>query len=238
MKSKIILIIIINLILVGEICNYINKENLNNQKQIIKEMEEAENDNNITLLNESHEKYVSYVDESKKKIEKALNDIGIETSNEESFETMARIISNINPEISFESLASHSQTSGFVAGSHNEFYFSNMQDYDVCGFAFVGNCGNINAAATSLQTFKLYYSDDNINWNLFNSGTRTRYTKNIGNFSSGDYLYIKGLNNVNSYPNLTYNFSSEYEKHPYWKLDFNPSDNETNINMQIHLLGK
>ena len=58
-------------------------------------MTETEYENNITSLNASHEEYANHIKESKKKIASALTEKGVETSNEETLETMANNIKSI-----------------------------------------------------------------------------------------------------------------------------------------------
>ena len=94
-RKIITILIIVNLILVGIICNLINKGNVNNQKQILKEMTETEYENTITELNQSYEDYAKNIKESKKKIASAITEKGVKTSNEETLENMANNIKNI-----------------------------------------------------------------------------------------------------------------------------------------------
>lgn len=95
-RKVITVLIIINLILVGIIYNLINRINVNNKKQIIKEMTEIEYENYITELNISHTDYANYIDESKAKIASAITDMGVETSNQETLEIMAENIRTIS----------------------------------------------------------------------------------------------------------------------------------------------
>lgn len=99
--NKIItVLIIINLILIGIIYNFISKVNVNNKKQIIKEMTETEYEDNITSLNQSHTDYANYIQESKAQIASAITEMGVETSNDETLETMVNNIKSISNGIS------------------------------------------------------------------------------------------------------------------------------------------
>lgn len=105
MKSKkiITILIITNLLLIGTVCNLVNKLNLTMQKQIIKGMNETEEEaNEVTELNNqintlqiSHEEYSKYIQNKKEEIAVALTEMGVETSVEETIETMINNIRNI-----------------------------------------------------------------------------------------------------------------------------------------------
>ena len=97
MKNKkiIILLIIINITLMGIICSFINKNGIIKEKQIIKEMTEIEYDNSINELNKSHEEYAIQVQNNKTKIATALTDMGVDTSENASIDTIISNIRNI-----------------------------------------------------------------------------------------------------------------------------------------------
>ena len=94
-RKLITVLIIIILILMCAIYNLMNKVNVSSQKQIIKEMNEAEYESSITSLNKSNEEYVNHIEESKKIIARAITDKGVETSEEDTLEIMASNIKNI-----------------------------------------------------------------------------------------------------------------------------------------------
>lgn len=100
-RRKIItILIIVNLTLISMTYNLKNIVNVNNQKQVIKEMTENEQVTNLqTQINNlqlSHKEYTNYIQESKSKIAKAITAMGVETSEDDQFETMAENIKNIS----------------------------------------------------------------------------------------------------------------------------------------------
>ena len=94
-KKIITIWIIINILLIGIIYNFIKKDYLNNEKIIIKAMTDEEYEGNITSLNQSHMNYANYVEASKTKIASAITDMGVNTSNDASPETMSSNIRSI-----------------------------------------------------------------------------------------------------------------------------------------------
>lgn len=97
MKNKrIAVLLIINVILVGIICNLLKgKVNIIKEKQLIKEMTETEYDSQITELNKSHTNYAEYIETCKETIANAITDMGIETESTDTIDTMANNIRNI-----------------------------------------------------------------------------------------------------------------------------------------------
>ena len=97
MKNKrIAVLLIINVILVGIICNLVKgKVNIIKEKQLIKEMTEVEYDNSITELNKSHEDYATQVQENKKKIAQAISNEKVETSENATIDEMVTNIGKI-----------------------------------------------------------------------------------------------------------------------------------------------
>ena len=95
MKNKrIAVLLIINVILVGIICNLL-KVNIIKEKQLIKEMTEVEYDNSITELNKSHEDYAMQVQENKKKIAQAISNEKVETLESATIDEMVTNIGKI-----------------------------------------------------------------------------------------------------------------------------------------------
>ena len=99
MKNKkiIIILLIINIISIVIFCNNINKNrNIISEKQIIKEMTEVEYESKITELSKSHENYALQVQTNKEKIANAITEMGVETSEEDTLETMVSNIKSIS----------------------------------------------------------------------------------------------------------------------------------------------
>lgn len=99
-KKIIIISIILNILTIGVIYNFIEKDYLNNEKILVKAMTENEYENSVKSLNTSHEDFVNYIKESKTKIANAITDMGVETSEQADLDTMATnirsIVSNID----------------------------------------------------------------------------------------------------------------------------------------------
>lgn len=98
MKNKkiIALSILGNILLLLIICTLISENvNIIREKQVVKEMTEGEYESKITELNTSHEDYMNYIQTCKTEIATAITNEGVETSNEETLETMAENISKI-----------------------------------------------------------------------------------------------------------------------------------------------
>ena len=102
MKSKkiLILLIITNIILLGFICSFINiNGDIIREKQIVKEMSESTQvtdlNNQINSLNTEHTEYMNYIQTCKTAIATALTNEGVETSDQETLETMADNISRV-----------------------------------------------------------------------------------------------------------------------------------------------
>ena len=103
MKNKIkdILIVILTIIIILLIIQLILNKNkiTNNNKKIIKEMNEgtqvADLNNQINSLNTAHTEYMNYIQTCKTAIASALTNEGIVTSANDTLETMATNIENI-----------------------------------------------------------------------------------------------------------------------------------------------
>lgn len=103
MKEKILtLLIIINIIFVCIFYNLVSTLILNNQKQILKDMSEIEYEDTINSINASHTNYFNYIQETKSKLASAITNMGVETSDQESLETMVNNIKSLP--INFSSL--------------------------------------------------------------------------------------------------------------------------------------
>ena len=100
-KSKVIvLLVVLNLLLVGICLNFSNKNMLLiNEKQIIKEMTQSENEANLQIqidqLNASHKEYVTNVQAYKKQIAEAVTNQGIATSENDEGSVIAENIEKI-----------------------------------------------------------------------------------------------------------------------------------------------
>ena len=100
-KSKvIILLVVLNVLLVGICLNFSNKNILlNNEKQIVKEMTQSENEANlqtqINQLNASHKEYASNVQTYKKQIAEAVTNQGVSTSENDEASVIAENINKI-----------------------------------------------------------------------------------------------------------------------------------------------
>ena len=100
-KEKIIIgLIIVNIILVTIVCKFvINNTKILETKQKMKEMSEetkvTELNNQINAFNLEHTEYMNYIQTCKTKIATALINEGVETSDQETLETMADKISRV-----------------------------------------------------------------------------------------------------------------------------------------------
>ena len=113
LKKIAIVSIIINILLVGLICNFIKNSYLNNNKLVLKAMTELEYEDEISKLNESHTDYSNHIQESKKQIATAITDMGVNTSNNANAETMSNNIRSISRDaisISYENGTSELQS--------------------------------------------------------------------------------------------------------------------------------
>lgn len=97
-RMVILVLLVIIIILTGININLILRNNLiiKNNKQIIKEMTESEYDNQIAELNKSHTDYAEYVQRCKTTIATAITDMGVQTSSNDTVDTMANNIKNIS----------------------------------------------------------------------------------------------------------------------------------------------
>lgn len=98
MKNRkiVILLIVINIMLMGIICSFINKNGIIKENQIIKEMTETEYDNSINELNKSHEEYALQVENNKVKIATAITEMGVDTSENANIDTIVNNIKSIS----------------------------------------------------------------------------------------------------------------------------------------------
>ena len=130
-KKLILILIIINILSISVIYNFIKKEYINNEKIIVKAMTETEYENSIKELNTSHEDFVNYIKESKTQIASAITDMGVETSNEETLETMA---SNIKKIENGSSLIAFANGPLHAANTYN--YYATLNILDIASNYF------------------------------------------------------------------------------------------------------
>lgn len=133
MKNKrIAVLLIINVILVGIICNLLKgKVNIIKEKQLIKEMTETEYDSQITELNKSHTNYAEYIETCKETIANAITDMGIETESTDTIDTMANNIRNIKsgvePLIRSYTITLTGATNGANDYGHKTYYTGTLE---------------------------------------------------------------------------------------------------------------
>lgn len=99
MKNKIItILLILNLITTIGMLNFFIKGKISKEKETLKEMTESEEVTGLQIknLNQSHEEYANYIQESKIKIASAITNKGIETASTDTLETMINNIENIS----------------------------------------------------------------------------------------------------------------------------------------------
>ena len=94
-KKIITILIIINILLIGVICNFIKKDYLNNDRIILKTMTETGNESQIETLNQSHQSYKEYIDASKKQLATAITNKGVETTSDSTLEIMTANVNKI-----------------------------------------------------------------------------------------------------------------------------------------------
>ena len=100
-KGVTILSIITNIILISMLCSFIKiNGSIIKEKQIIKEMSESTQvtdlNNQINALNTEHTEYMNYIQTCKAQLASAITDMGIETSESASLDTMASNIRSIS----------------------------------------------------------------------------------------------------------------------------------------------
>ena len=96
-----ILSIITNIILIAILCSFIRiNGSIIKEKQIIKEMSESTQvtdlNNQINALNTEHTEYMNYIQTCKAQLASAITDMGVETSEDASLDTMASNIRSIS----------------------------------------------------------------------------------------------------------------------------------------------
>ena len=100
-KGLTILSIITNIILIAMLCSFIRiNGGIVKEKQIIKEMSESTQvtdlNNQINALNTEHTEYMNYIQTCKVQLASAITDMGIETSENASIDTMVINIRSIS----------------------------------------------------------------------------------------------------------------------------------------------
>ena len=160
MKNKeiIIFLTIINIILIGIIYSLVSKNaNVIRKEAItIKEMTETEYDSQISELNKSHTNYADYVQTCKTAIASAITDMGIETSEEASVDTMVnniRSISGDSNEISV--LASNSFALSSASENGTMYQTTIEKDGVYVVFAGVGAKNALNIYQRSTSTISV-----------------------------------------------------------------------------------
>ena len=99
-KGVTILSIITNIILIAILCSFIKiNGSIIKEKQIVKEMSESTQvtdlNNQINALNAEHTEYMKYIQTCKAQLASAITEMGVETSEDASVDTMASNIRNI-----------------------------------------------------------------------------------------------------------------------------------------------
>lgn len=160
MKNKrliFVLLLILNIILIGINYNVIDKNFIIiKESKVIKEMTETEYDSQISELNKSHTNYADYVQTCKTAIASAITDMGIETSEEASVDTMVnniRSISGDSNEISV--LASNSFALSSASENGTMYQTTIEKDGVYVVFAGVGAKNALNIYQRSTSTISV-----------------------------------------------------------------------------------
>ena len=162
-KKIITVLIIIILILAGIIYNLISKLDVDNKKQVIKEMTESEQVANlnsaIDKLNSTHDEYIRRIEIGKNLIATEISQKGVETSKLDTLETMANNIRSI------------------ANSSSNSYRFEKIADFTISGDSTVSISSNnfseiqgVVFKATWNNSYAIFKMKDLINYDGIASG--------------------------------------------------------------------